>query len=650
MDERPLFRYKVAELRGIASTGRAEDVARVLSELAHRNTPSAVTLRQELLIRHGGPGSEPEVSAPANQQPTPQTGPGLVPLPAAPAANPPGDIPQSEPEIGVPATASPNASAPSGPRVSAQAQPSASADSTPPGIPLPEVLPAGIPPTQSAEALGFGDEFEVHSTDQVVDRSIRLFRFLSEAMHARHEPVRLYEGHAWSCPLSGIPPHSSLRVGTVVSVHDEGLVLEVTRPGGNPRPPVPEALRPWLATSLDDPSVEPSPWAELTVGSRIQRFEDDQARVAAFDGFLRHWASWSERENRDAPVRQLYDDLMRLRSLMEGQNERYELVVADGLLNWDAPFGKICHPLIARRIDISADTLQQRVRLVDTAQPTTPLFGCLRGQSLIPGPSLAAAQAEVRGNDLHPLAPNATALLLGIRNRWIGATSLPGRPSITRYPLVLLIDAVEKASPMLDGIISDLMHEAARDPERARTDLPPALRTIVGDADVGASATEDEKEQAVAGTDPDDPAQRILFTKPANVEQARIVAHLRRRPSVVVLGPPGTGKTHTIANLIGHFLAEGKTILVTSETAKALGEVRNKVVPRLQPLCLPLLSSDEESRNELEKCVNGIADRLHALPRPRYQSRREGSMLRDVPSPSNYRTFDAEYWTCTYRK
>jgi len=35
--------------------------------------------------------------------------------------------------------------------------------------------------------------------------------------------------------------------------------------------------------------------------------------------------------------------------------------------------------------------------------------------------------------------------------------------------------------------------------------------------------------------------------------------------AVVVQGPPGTGKTHTIANLLGHFLAEGKNVLINAD-------------------------------------------------------------------------------------
>jgi hypothetical protein len=79
---------------------------------------------------------------------------------------------------------------------------------------------------------------------------------------------------------------------------------------------------------------------------------------------------------------------------------------------------------------------------------------------------------------------------------------------------------------------------------------------------------------------------------------------------VLVQGPPGTGKTHTIGNLIGHLLAEGKSVLVNSQTTKALNVVKQQVVPALQPLCVSVLQSDRASREELERSVQSIADRL----------------------------------------
>ena len=85
---------------------------------------------------------------------------------------------------------------------------------------------------------------------------------------------------------------------------------------------------------------------------------------------------------------------------------------------------------------------------------------------------------------------------------------------------------------------------------------------------------------------------------------------LERHGAVLVQGPPGTGKSHTIANLIGHLLAQGKSVLVTSHTTKALRVLRGHVVDQLRPLCVSVLESDSDSRDQLRDCVQGISTRL----------------------------------------
>jgi len=102
----------------------------------------------------------------------------------------------------------------------------------------------------------------------------------------------------------------------------------------------------------------------------------------------------------------------------------------------------------------------------------------------------------------------------------------------------------------------------------------------------------------------------ILLSKDANREQVRIAETLDRTGAVLVQGPPGAGKTHTIANLIGHLLAQGKRILVTSHSTKALRVLREKVEVPLQSLCVSVLDSDATSRGELKESVQHLMSRL----------------------------------------
>lgn len=91
----------------------------------------------------------------------------------------------------------------------------------------------------------------------------------------------------------------------------------------------------------------------------------------------------------------------------------------------------------------------------------------------------------------------------------------------------------------------------------------------------------------------------------------QIASRLEQYGAVLVQGPPGTGKTHTIANLIGHLLAQGKTVLVTAHTSKALRVLREQIVEPLRPLCVSVLDDDLESRRQLEEAVNAIVLRLN---------------------------------------
>ena len=55
---------------------------------------------------------------------------------------------------------------------------------------------------------------------------------------------------------------------------------------------------------------------------------------------------------------------------------------------------------------------------------------------------------------------------------------------------------------------------------------------------------------------------RLYFPQPTNDAQRQIAERHRTSSCVVVKGPPGTGKSHTIANLISHLLAIRLSLLI----------------------------------------------------------------------------------------
>src|SRR5207247_1717588 len=151
-----------------------------------------------------------------------------------------------------------------------------------------------------------------------------------------------------------------------------------------------------------------------------------------------------------------------------------------------------------------------------------------------------------------------------------------------------------------DFILEDLEGEVV---------VPEGLSGIVG-VEAEANSLVENLSDDDKPTTPSSPEPDILFSKPANREQYEIAARLATRKAVLVQGPPGTGKTHTIANLLGYLLAQGKTVLVTAHTTKALRVLRGQVDKALQPLCLSVLEGDASSQAQLQQAAQEIADRL----------------------------------------
>lgn len=126
--------------------------------------------------------------------------------------------------------------------------------------------------------------------------------------------------------------------------------------------------------------------------------------------------------------------------------------------------------------------------------------------------------------------------------------------------------------------------------------------------------------------------QEVLFPLPSNDEQYKIVDKTKESNIVLVQGPPGTGKSHTIANLISHYISEGKKVIVTSEKAKALEVLREKLPEEIRSLSLALLTDKgvdkdleysietvlkhQEDDNELKKTqsnINSLEEKLSLI-------------------------------------
>jgi very-short-patch-repair endonuclease len=94
----------------------------------------------------------------------------------------------------------------------------------------------------------------------------------------------------------------------------------------------------------------------------------------------------------------------------------------------------------------------------------------------------------------------------------------------------------------------------------------------------------------------------LLTPMMADSSQLNAVSRAGEGHDFVLEGPPGTGKSQTITNLIAHFLGIGKRVLFVSEKMAALGVVERRLNSiGLGPFCLQLHSAKARKTEVLER-------------------------------------------------
>ncbi len=95
-------------------------------------------------------------------------------------------------------------------------------------------------------------------------------------------------------------------------------------------------------------------------------------------------------------------------------------------------------------------------------------------------------------------------------------------------------------------------------------------------------------------------ASKVFTPLSADSSQLSAVLAAGRGKNFVLIGPPGTGKSQTITNMIAHCLAHGRTVLFVAEKAAALQVVHNRLKRiGLEDFCLELHSNKANKKDVL---------------------------------------------------
>ena len=456
-------------------------------------------------------------------------------------------------------------------------------------------------------------------------KATNLFDYL-KAMQKQNESVVAnyedYVGEEWYKLISELPLDDTENIdfnycdyvqnADYGALEEKAYILKVHNPLLESCPEPPDKLRPWLLSGWDDYTVEQPVLLEKIA---IKGTNPVQYRSfnSVFDSELMYkkWLAkrelWRKRQLMLAKTRRLFDELFVNRQNLLKADGELELIIANGVLRIKKQ-ARICHPILLKRVGIEFDTQKNDIYIKDVDSNSIfniELFNDVDG---IEHTVAQGADNENANKQYYPFDRNEAKAFL---ERTIHALSSQGRYfesskeaqedddaqySLSWEPMFILRKRPSGMAKMIDRI-KERIETTGEVPVHLQEILEPGSSKVV-DVEVVDESIE-EKLAAVGGE-----AINILLPKEANREQLEIAKTIGCNDAMVVQGPPGTGKTHTIANLLGNFLAEGKRVLVTSHTNKALKVLKDKVEPQLQPLCVSVL---DDSKKDIESSVERIA-------------------------------------------
>ena len=490
------------------------------------------------------------------------------------------------------------------------------------------------------------------------ERLKRIFRFLQALDQHRNPAKRRIDEQLWMLWLNRLPKHETIEfeypidmaeaeldepgmaresAGSSGDENGSSVVLRVCRPKLTKCPEPPAGHLDWISGDWQDPSIKvellqvletEGEDAELLFeASRAARLEDNPERVSALRQWIVQRQRWADVEINARKTMTVFQKLYALHGTIAREGEQVELMLGDGILNWRQPGGGVHHPVLLQRVELHFDPALPQFEVLEGDSPVELYTSPLRSSGDVEGLKLAELRRELETGGFYPLHGDSTsAFLKGLANRLADGGEFVedgaprgemDHPRIGRDPVLFLRRRVLGFAQAIEAVLEDLDE---------CEDVPEPLIQVAG-IDNDRSGTEEpvvDDATVRRGLEPED----ILLSKLANPEQIRVAQRLQGQNSVVVQGPPGTGKTHTIANLIGHLLAQGKSILVTAHTAKALAVLRDQVVEPLQPLCVSVLGNDTESRKQMAASVEQIVERLSSSDEENLRRRAAGHQKR----------------------
>lgn len=474
-----------------------------------------------------------------------------------------------------------------------------------------------------------------YSSQTANHRMKQLFKYLEALNQHRNPAIKNVEDYSWKLWIQSLPKHPNLKLLgkstdqlDMFDLYEDGNdidlenILVVKRPELKYCPAPSQSFESWLYGGWENPFKEvqiiesrPNEKNGFPLMSRdstekndteLEYFNDNEKRVTDYLSWLEKRKVWAEKEKQNRRTMKIYEDLYDLYRLFKREPDRFEIILGDGVIIWSIEEGRLYHPLLLQQVQLQFDPEKVEFSILPSDKPSEFYSQIFHSNTDVDAFSIADAIKSVNEEHFHPLGRTGVEIFL---KRFISSVVSNGEfiennesfqfkeyPQIVRKPVLFLRNKDLGFASCIEKILENI--ERGEEPSSF-------FKNIVGvdQDDCVNHYNEDFSRKAIKTSE-------ILLGKESNEEQMKIAESLEVYDSVLVQGPPGTGKSHTIANLIGHLLAQGKRVLVTSKTSKPLRVLKRHIVKELRSLAVSVLQDDLEAKKDLESSVNEIVKNL----------------------------------------
>lgn len=401
--------------------------------------------------------------------------------------------------------------------------------------------------------------------------------------------------------------------------------LEKTKPNE----PSNAKLLQWLDNSFN-PKVPPSlKKSIINENGEVALFTEFSHRFKVEESFKKYleceWHPWAYKETRRLKTIELYSNLFEVKRKIDiGYSDTpLEIVLGIGIAYWKREGLDICYPLLTQAVDIVLNTdMTLEIKL-----GYSPLK--LETDIYLSNNNSGAGELEVYFKDsvesnLSPFESTTyehclkkAATLLDPQGGFIPrdkkSTLKINNNLVIKDNWVLFIRPKSKNQYIKDlNSFKSILNDDAVDVDGALEEFFTSPRDKVSNK----SILETNFIGLSSGfLDYDSPKtlNKLYFPLHYNDEQVKIVEKLEQYNGVVVQGPPGTGKTHTIANIVAHYMSNGKKVLVTSMRETALSVLRDKLPDELKLLAISILANERDGMKQLDDSISNMSYKLQSI-------------------------------------